>query len=148
MTITGVTKRMTDVLQDGKFWGWVVGIVVATVTTLSWMNATFITRADANSLIPLNHVRVHDGLSGSIDALTEEVKETNTSMWLHMRRERLESVKREISANDSEIFAVQQFMDLNGKNAVSEARLRKLKALQNDLDLKMNCIISENGVCD
>jgi len=139
---------MKDVLQDGKFWGWVVGVVMSTIMALSWMDAHFITRADADLLVPENHVKVHDGIAESIDALTAEVQKTNEGMRLHMEKERLERVKQAISANDSETFAVEQFIRLNGEDSQSEERLRKLNNERAELDLKKTCIISGNRICD
>jgi len=112
------------------------------------MNAHFITRADADLLVPENHVKVHDGLAESIDALTAEVQKTNEGMRLHMEKERLERAKQSISANDSEIFAVEQFIRLNGEDQQSVARLRKLQNERAELELKKACIISRNSVCD
>ncbi len=54
----------------------------------------------------------------------------------------------EIRRTEAEIFQIEQSIAANGTNTQAAERLRLLKADHKDLELKRDCIINKNPLCD
>ena len=75
---------------------------------------------------------------------TEEIRELLT---LKIQQDKLDAVNRDIRANDTEMFNIQQWMKVNGEDSQSLKRMKELEGEKDKLLIKRGCIISGNRVC-
>jgi hypothetical protein len=87
-------------------------------------------------------------LSEQITLLADEVKISNELLIMHMDKEKLSNILSEIRVNETERYNTEQFVSVNGENERTRERLRQLKAQHEDLELRRDCIINNNPLCD
>ena len=125
----------------------VAAIAIATISLLAWANATFIPTAKGAEM--MKETKAADAvLSAQIVGLTKEVKQSNELLSIHLKQGELDSVLDRIRENDTQQFNIQQFVRVNGSDVQSTERLRDLENEMDDLELKRDCIITNNPLCD
>jgi len=147
MTFTRIKTLMDNLRGNKEFFGWIIAIVVATVGAMGWFSQNFITIARGSEM--MSRVQNADiRLTEEIKALAGEVKASNSLLMTHMEKEKLNTVMLEIRRTEAEIFQIEQSIAANGTNTQAAERLRLLKADYKDLELKRDCIINKNPLCD
>ena len=147
MTFTRIKTLMDNLRGNKEFFGWIIAIVVATVGAMGWFSQNFITIARGSEM--MSRVQSADiRLTEEIKALAGEVKASNSLLMTHMEKEKLNTVMLEIRRTEAEIFQIEQSIAANGTNTQAAERLRLLKADYKDLELKRDCIINKNPLCD
>ena len=159
MTIKqGYTKVMDTLRQAKEVWAAIATIVVGTAIFLSWMTTSFLSvqaaelthkQMQAENVKMVSDMAKADlEMADQIKNLTIEVSQTNTLLALHMDKHSLEAVSLAIQNNESEIFNLEQTIRSDSNNAEAARRLLKLKSERDDLQIKRNCIITDNPRCD
>jgi len=125
----------------------VATIVIGTIVLLGWLTQNFVTMALGNEM--MDKVQTADSeLSQQITLLADEVKISNELLIMHMDKEKLSNILSEIRVNETERYNTEQFVSVNGANERTRERLRQLKAQHEDLELRRDCIINNNPLCD
>ena len=148
MTIQGKYRQMIDKVSSPKeFFGLVAGIVVSTVTILTWASVNFVTAAKAEEM--MKEARGADSaLAIEIKNLATDIKESNNLIQVHLGKHDLDSVLDRIRENETQTFNIKQFTRVNGSDNQSEARMQQLEIERDALLLKRDCIINNNPLCD
>jgi hypothetical protein len=148
MAITKGVQIVTDTIKGQKeLIGSIIAVVVMTITAWGWASSEFVTTAKAKEMMTkAQHADIE--LSEQIVELSKDIKASNALLLVHIDRYTLDNVKGEIKANQSQTFALQQFIRVNGSDNQSENRLQQLKTERGDLELKKSCIINHNPLCD
>jgi hypothetical protein len=145
--IKGVQTVVNAIKTQKELFGSIIAVVVMTVGAWSWASSEFVTTAKATEMMK-NTKDADTAISHQILELSEQVKTSNDLLLVHIDRYTLDNVKGEIKTNQSETFALQQFIRVNGSDNQSENRLQQLKTERGDLELKKSCIINHNPLCD
>ena len=134
----GYRVMVTDhIRNEYKFY---VSLVAGTLLAYGWVSTQFLTTAQAQV--------THDQISKEISQVGEQQKKLSVLLETLVSKQSLSNVQIEIKTNESEQFQVSQFMRVNGSDPQSERRLQQLKAERNDLEIRRNCIISKNPICE
>jgi hypothetical protein len=145
--IKGVQTVVDTIKTQKELIGSIIAVVVMTVGAWGWASSEFVTTAKAQEMMK-NTKDADTAISHQILELSEQVKTSNDLLLVHIDRYTLDNVKGEIKTNQSETFALQQFIRVNGSDNQSENRLQQLKTERGDLELKKSCIINHNPLCD
>ena len=129
-----------NIKSNKEFFGWLAGIVVATVLTIGWLSTTFVTTAKAEE--------TSKEIRQEIKVLAIEVKASNRALTTHMDKQDLNIVVNKISYNKTQTFNIKQFTRVNGLDSQSEARLLELEGELEGLVIKRGCIIAKNPLCN
>lgn len=121
-----------------------VSIVVGTVLALGWFNTQFLTNAQAK----LTHEQMIQQRQDADRELTDGLTELKTILTTQMRKQSLMDVKTAIKTNESETFQLERLIDTEAPRNQDLQRLQRLKAERAELEIKRQCIISGNNVCD
>ena len=155
MNIRKAYSVMADSMNNPRvFLAWVVAVAVGVILTIGWLSQNFVTKAlgeemmskaqQADSELSVQIAELAEGVAES----NEQIKASNALLMIHMDKDRLDGIMTEIRGNEAEVFQIQQFISVNGDNAQSRGRLRDLKAEHEDLELRRDCIINNNPLCD
>ena len=148
MNITKAYSAMAEQFTDPqKLIKWMIVMVVGTIAVLGWFSTNFVTTALGEEMMEKAQAADVE-LSEQITELAVEVKASNALLMIHMDKGRLESIMTAIRTNETQAYNNSQFVSVNGENERTRARARDLKAEHEDLELRKNCIINKNPLCD
>lgn len=148
--ITGVMKLM-DNRALRTMAEVIIATVIATVGAISWANSQYVPAEKAE----VTHAEILQKSSAGdieikkkLDDVERELMKQNELMNDHIDRWKLDNVKNLIRTNRTETFNLEQFIRVNGSDTQSEKRLQSLKSELVELEVKRNCMINRNPLCD
>ena len=147
MTKNRIQTVMDKIRGDREFFSWIGGIVIATIMALTWFSANFATTARAEEIVNISKAG-DDALAKEIRVLTVSVQKSNKLLSIHMEKGELDNVMQQIKDNQTQTFNIGQFTRVNGMDSQSEARLQQLESELGLLELKRDCIITINPLCN
>lgn len=144
-----VLQQGYDTLKDkirtsAEVWHLIVGIVGTTAAVVLWMLGTFTTTASDKA----THEQIIEQMTAVHKKQAQEMMEIRELLTLKIQQDKLDAVNRDIKANDTEQFNIQQWMKVNGEDSNSVKRLKELETEKDRLQIKRGCIISGNRLCN
>lgn len=147
MSNRGMSNVIDKIRGNREVLGWIAGIVIGTVAVLGWMSTNFITTAKGEEMMA-NAQDADAVLAEEVKDLAKSVKASNDMLSVHLAQGELQAVMDKIDNNQTQQFNITQFARVNGMDDQAEARLEQLKRELSPLQIKRDCIINKNPLCD
>jgi len=121
-----------------------VSIVVGTVIALGWFNTNFLTNAQAK----LTHEQMIEQRENADREIARGVEELKIMLTTQIRKQSLSDIKTAIKTNESETFQLERLIETETPREQDRKRLQQLKMERSELEIRRQCVINGNTVCD
>lgn len=150
--LKGLYSKVTQSVNTPQaFLAFVASILIAGWGAWQWANANFISTASADVTheeIIETGAAADEEISRTLDELTEKVEQGNALMRVHMGKHSLESATEQIERLESDLWHLNQFIRINGSDPQSDIRLHRLTTSLKEQELRRECILANNPLCD
>jgi len=119
-------------------------IVAGTMLALGWFNTNFLTTAQAK----LTHEQMIEQREEADREIRTGVNDLKVMLTTQIRKQSLSDIKTAIKTNESETFQLERLIETESPREQDRKRLQQLKMERTELEIRRQCIISGNKVCD